>query len=110
MWLGLAVRVWAVATLGQAFRTSVEVDTGQAVVTAGPYRWIRHPSYTGLPVFFAGFGLGGANWLSLAICAVAPTTALMWRIRVEEDELTRVLGDRYDAYRMRTKRLIPGLW
>jgi protein-S-isoprenylcysteine O-methyltransferase Ste14 len=42
MWLGLAIRVWAVATLGSAFRTTVEVDPGQAVVANGPYRWVRH--------------------------------------------------------------------
>jgi protein-S-isoprenylcysteine O-methyltransferase Ste14 len=43
MWLGLATRVWAVAVLGGAFRTTVEVDPDQAVATTGPYRWIRHP-------------------------------------------------------------------
>src|SRR3954463_14059071 len=48
MWAGLAVRVWAIATLGAAFRTTVEVEPGQAVVSSGPYRWVRHPSYTGL--------------------------------------------------------------
>ena len=57
MWLGLATRVWAVAVLGGAFRTTVEVDPGQAVVTTGPYRWIRHPSYAGLLLIVAGLGL-----------------------------------------------------
>lgn len=110
MWLGLVIRVWAVVSLGQAFRTTVEVDAGQVVVTSGPYRWVRHPSYTGLLVFAAGFGLALGNWLSLAVCAVLPAMALLRRIKVEEDELTRVLGDEYDAYRIGTKRLIPGLW
>jgi protein-S-isoprenylcysteine O-methyltransferase Ste14 len=44
MWLGLATRIWAVVSLGRSFRTTVEVDPDQAVVTTGPYRWIRHPS------------------------------------------------------------------
>jgi protein-S-isoprenylcysteine O-methyltransferase Ste14 len=48
VWLGLAIRVWAIAALGSAFRTTVEVDPGQAVVSNGPYMWIWHPSYTGL--------------------------------------------------------------
>jgi protein-S-isoprenylcysteine O-methyltransferase Ste14 len=47
IWLGLAIRVWAIAALGRAFRTTVEVDPAQAVVSTGPYRWIRHPSYSG---------------------------------------------------------------
>jgi protein-S-isoprenylcysteine O-methyltransferase Ste14 len=110
MWLGLAIRVWAVVTLGRGFRTTVEVDAGQTVIQSGPYRWVRHPAYTGLLVLLAGFGLGIGNWVSLVVCAVVPLMALLRRIRVEEDELTRVLGDRYEAYRRRTKRLVPGVW
>jgi protein-S-isoprenylcysteine O-methyltransferase Ste14 len=107
---GLVIRVWAVVALGSAFRTTVEVDVGQAVVARGPYRWVRHPSYTGLLVMMIGFGLGVGNWLALAICAVLPTVSVLRRIRVEEAELNRVLGDSYRAYQMRTARLIPGLW
>jgi protein-S-isoprenylcysteine O-methyltransferase Ste14 len=110
MWLGLGIRVWAVASLGHAFRTTVEVDADQAVVTRGPYRWVRHPAYTGLLVFVVGFGLGANNWLALPICILLPTVALLRRISVEEAELTRVLGDRYKSYRSGTKRLIPGVW
>jgi protein-S-isoprenylcysteine O-methyltransferase Ste14 len=110
MWLGLATRVWAVAALGRAFRTTVEVDPDQAVVTTGPYRWIRHPSYAGLLLIVAGLGLALGNWLSVVICLVLPPPALVWRIHVEEAELSRVLGDAYVAYRAMTARLIPGLW
>jgi protein-S-isoprenylcysteine O-methyltransferase Ste14 len=110
MWLGLATRVWAIATLGSEFRTTVEVDPGQAVVATGPYKWIRHPSYAGLLLILAGFGLALGNWLSLAACLVLPLPALVRRIQVEEAELTRVLGDAYRTYQVRTARLIPGLW
>jgi protein-S-isoprenylcysteine O-methyltransferase Ste14 len=110
MWLGLAIRVWAVAALGRAFRTTVEVDPDQAIVSSGPYRWVRHPSYTGLLLIVAGLGLAAGNWLALAVCVALPLAALLRRIRVEEAELTRVLGQPYRAYRTRTKRLIPGLW
>ena len=110
MWLGLAIRAWAIATLGGAFRTTVEVDPGQVVVSTGPYRWVRHPSYAGLLMILAGFGLSLGNWLASAICLVLTLPAVLWRIAVEEAELTRVLGDSYRRYQMRTKRLIPGLW
>ncbi|HEY1275555.1 MAG TPA: isoprenylcysteine carboxylmethyltransferase family protein [Thermoleophilaceae bacterium] len=110
MWLGLALRVWAVAALGGAFRTTVEVDSDQAVVSTGPYRWIRHPAYAGLLLIAAGFGLAVGNWLSLAACLVLPLPALVWRIHVEEAELTRVLGDAYRSYKTGTARLIPRLW
>jgi protein-S-isoprenylcysteine O-methyltransferase Ste14 len=110
MWLGIAIRVWAIAALGRAFRTTVEVDAGQAVVSTGPYRWVRHPSYSGLLLIAMGYGVAAGSWLSLVVCAVLPVPALLWRIRVEEAELTGVLGDSYRAYRAQTKRLIPGVW
>ena len=110
IWLGLGIRVWAIAALGRAFRTTVEVDPGQAVVSTGPYRWVRHPSYSGLLLIVSGCGLAAGNWLALAICIALPLAALLRRISVEEAELTRVLGDRYRAYQAKTRRLIPGLW
>jgi protein-S-isoprenylcysteine O-methyltransferase Ste14 len=110
MWLGLAIRVWAIAALGRAFRTTVEVDPGQTVVSSGPYRSVRHPSYSGLLMIVTGCGLAAGNWLALAVCALLPLPALLRRIQVEEAELTSVLGDRYRAYQAQTKRLIPGLW
>ena len=110
MWLGLVLRAWAILALGASFRTTVEVDPGQAVVTRGPYRWIRHPSYTGLLLIVAGFGLALGNWLSLAACLVLPLPALVWRMHVEEAELDRVLGDAYRSYEAHTARLLPRVW
>ena len=109
-WLGLALRIWAIATLGRSFRTTVEVDAGQPVVTRGPYRWVRHPSYTGLLLIAAGIGLADGTWPGLAICLLLPTVALTHRIRVEEAALAQTLGAPYRAYQTHTKRLVPGLW
>ncbi|WP_141963964.1 methyltransferase family protein [Actinoallomurus bryophytorum] len=109
-WAGLAVRAWAVVALGGSFRTFVQADVGQAVVTHGPYRWVRHPSYTGLLLIALGIGLGAGNWLSLLVCAAVPALGLLPRIAVEESELARVLGEEYRGYQRRTRRLVPGLW
>jgi protein-S-isoprenylcysteine O-methyltransferase Ste14 len=110
VWLGLVIRVWSVVVLGRSFRTTVEVDATQPVVSRGPYRWVRHPSYTGLLLIAAGYGLALSTWPGLAICLVLPVVAILHRIGVEESELTRVLGGPYREYREHTKRLIPGLW
>jgi protein-S-isoprenylcysteine O-methyltransferase Ste14 len=110
MGLGLALRVWAIAVLGGAFRTTVEVEPGQTVVSTGPYRWIRHPSYAGLLLIVAGFGAALGNWLSLTACVLLPLPAIVWRIHVEEAELGRVLGDAYRTYRSDKARLVPRLW
>ena len=110
MGLGLIVRVWAITTLGRSFRTTVEVDAGQPVVQRGPYRWIRHPSYTGVLLLAAGYGLAMGNWLSLLIAVAVPVAAMLRRIGVEEAALTETLGRPYELYRTHTKRLVPGLW
>lgn len=110
VWLGLALRVWAVVTLGRSFSTFVQVEAGQTVVTRGPYHWVRHPSYTGLLLIALGFGIGAGNWLSLVICAVGPLIGLLPRIAVEESELAGALGEQYRSYQRRTRRLVPGVW
>jgi protein-S-isoprenylcysteine O-methyltransferase Ste14 len=110
MWTGLALRIWAIRVLGKSFRMTVEVDPGQQVVDRGPYRWLRHPSYTGILLITTGLGLAEGNWLSLALLVLLPTAVTMRRIHVEEAVLTSVLGQPYADYRMRTKRLVPGLW
>nr|WP_297619011.1 isoprenylcysteine carboxylmethyltransferase family protein [Nocardia sp.] len=110
MWLGLILRVWAIAVLGKSFRTTVEVDAGQSVVDRGPYHWIRHPSYTGVLLVTLGFGLAADNWISLLIVTIIPTYGLMRRIDVEEKALVETMGRPYETYRSTTKRLVPGVW
>ena len=107
---GAAIRYLAVAELGDSFRTTVEVDDDQPVVSTGLYRLIRHPSYAGLLLIAAGFGLTSRTWPGLVVCAAFPLSAMLQRIHVEETELVEVIGDPYRAYRTRTKRLVPGLW
>lgn len=110
VWSGLVVRVWAVMTLGRAFSTFVQVNVGQAVITSGPYRWVRHPSYTGLLLIALGFGLAAGNWLSVVICVVVPLLGLLPRIAVEESEMARVTGEQYRSYQRTTHRLVPRVW
>ncbi len=110
MALGLALREWSVVTLGRFFTVDVAVQAGHAVVDRGPYRLIRHPSYSGALLAALGAGLAFGNWISLALAAFPALAMLVWRIRVEEDALARGLGEPYRAYMRRTKRLIPFAW
>jgi protein-S-isoprenylcysteine O-methyltransferase Ste14 len=110
MWTGLAVRIWAIVVLGRSFRMTVEVDTGQKVIDSGPYRWVRHPSYTGILLLMAGLSLVYGDWPALAILLVPPAGVLIHRIFVEEAVLTEVIGRAYTDYAAGTKRLVPGLW
>jgi protein-S-isoprenylcysteine O-methyltransferase Ste14 len=107
---GLFLRQWAMFVLGRYFTADVRVQAGQAVVDRGPYRWVRHPSYTGMIIFFVGLGLALSNWASLAVLAVVPTAGLIIRIRSEERALLAGLGDDYRRFAVTRPRLIPGVW
>jgi protein-S-isoprenylcysteine O-methyltransferase Ste14 len=103
---GIALRWWAVLTLGPFFTTRVMTRPGQTVVEAGPYRLVRHPSYSGMLLTVLGVLLCSTNWLSLACFSIA-LPGLAYRIRVEERALLEALGEPYRAYMARTRRLLP---
>jgi protein-S-isoprenylcysteine O-methyltransferase len=107
---GLALRWYAIIYLGRFFTVNVAIASDHRVIDTGPYRYIRHPSYTGALMAFLGLGLCLANWLSLA-CATLPTLCVfLWRIRVEEAALLGALGGKYREYMRVTRRLIPAIY
>jgi protein-S-isoprenylcysteine O-methyltransferase len=107
---GLTLRYWAVLTLGRFFKVTVSIQAGHRVVRSGPYRLLRHPSYTGLLAILLGLGLVLGTWVGLAALVVLPLAGILIRIRVEEQVLLAALGDEYTSYAAETKRLIPGVW
>ena len=107
---GIAFRIWSVVTLGRYFTVQVQVRDDQAVVDTGPYRYLRHPSYTGLLAICLGIGLALDNWLALIVAVVLPTAALVIRIRVEERVLLAGIGEPYARFAATRSRLIPHVW
>jgi protein-S-isoprenylcysteine O-methyltransferase Ste14 len=107
---GLALRLWAIVTLGRFFTVDVRVHPGQTVVDRGPYRWVRHPAYTGLVAFLIGLGLALTNWASLLVLVLLPTVGLVLRIRSEERALLAGLGEDYRRFAESRRRLFPGIW
>src|SRR5262249_9525917 len=65
--VGTALRLYAIIVLGAFFTTTVTVAPEQTVIETGPYRLIRHPSYTGFLIILLGLGLTLTNWLSLLV-------------------------------------------
>lgn len=110
MVLGIALRAWSVIVLGRNFTVFVQVRADQPVVDTGPYRLLRHPSYTGLLVVCLGIGLALGNWLALVVVVVVPTVAILVRIRVEERALLAGIGEPYRRFAATRKRLIPWVW
>jgi protein-S-isoprenylcysteine O-methyltransferase Ste14 len=107
---GVFVRQWAIFVLGRFFTVDVRVHPNQTVVDRGPYRWVRHPSYSGLIVFFVGVGLAVSNWASLIVLALLPTVGLLVRIHSEERALLAGLGEEYRRYAATRRRSFPGVW
>jgi len=109
MLLGVLVRQWAIAVLGRFFSLTVRVATDHRVVTRGPYRLVRHPSYTGVLITFIGLGLAVQSLGGLLVLLGVFSLCYGYRIRVEEKTLLSELGQDYASYMKRTKRLIPYL-
>ncbi len=104
---GIAFRQWAIAVLGRFFSMAVRIQKNQTVVDTGPYRYVRHPSYTGLLMIFVGLGLALQSWGAVLVLGLIFSIVWGYRIRVEERALIAQLGEAYLAYSRRTKRLIP---
>ncbi|MFG3301351.1 methyltransferase family protein [Micromonospora chersina] len=110
VWLGLLLRWWSFVTLGKYFTLVVKTSEEQPVVDSGPYRVLRHPSYTGLLLAFAGCGVMLGNWVGTAAGVVVISIALVYRLRIEERALIAELGNRYRDYAASRARLIPHVW
>ena len=107
---GVGLRAWSIATLGRFFQYQIQIQPEHAVVTAGPYRWVRHPSYTGVALAVTGFALATGAVLGLVAAVLLTAIGLAVRIRVEERQLTEALGADYECFAAGRKRLIPGVW
>jgi protein-S-isoprenylcysteine O-methyltransferase len=107
---GLILRIWAIRTLGRFFTSTVRVQSDQIVVETGPYRLLRHPSYTGALLIGIGVGIALWSWIGLLLVAVLALPAYIHRVHAEESALGAGLGQPYLNYCQRTKRLVPFLY
>jgi protein-S-isoprenylcysteine O-methyltransferase Ste14 len=110
LFTGLALRLTAILTLRRFFTTRVTIRADHEIVRHGVYRLMRHPSYTGLLLAFAGMGLAYGTWLSFLGLMAPVTAAVLYRIAVEERALRETFGEAYVEYSRRTRRLVPGLY
>lgn len=107
---GFGMRRWSEMTLGPYFTFTVMTSAEQPVIDSGPYRFVRHPGYTGVLLIVLGSGLVAGNWVGLVGWALLVAVPLLYRIHVEENALLTTIGDRYRAYAAHHKRLVPLIW
>ena len=117
LWTGMAVMVaglllrwWSVRTLAQYFTVDIALQPGQELIRRGPYRRVRHPSYSGALLTVSGCGIAMGNLLAALVVIVPITAAFLWRIRIEEQMLAQAFPEAYPDYARDTWRLVPFLW
>ena len=110
MWCGVGLRLWCFITLGRYFTLTVQTSPDQPVITAGPYRLLRHPSYAGILLATFGVSLLFGNWVSTIGLTALVAAGVAYRIRVEERALLETLGDSYRDYAAGRRRLVPFVW
>lgn len=108
---GIAVRRWSMAALGNMFTHLLSIQRNHRVVTEGPYKIVRHPSYLGGFLAVIGFGVAMGNLAGLLPCIIMPMIAYYIRIRKEEKMLSERLGQAYKKYSLSVRyRIIPHVW
>lgn len=110
LFAGLGFRWYSIRVLGRFFTRDVATRPGQTVVESGPYRLIRHPSYSGSLLMLLGTGLAMTNWASLLAVLCGALIGFGWRVHVEEQALCADLGQPYRDYMCRTRRFVPFVW
>ncbi len=106
---GIGLRAWSIASLGSLFQYRIEVQAEHRVVTDGPYRYVRHPSYSGMVLVLVGIALVSGDVESLLAVAIIGGAGLAVRIRAEERQLTGALGAEYERFAAQRKLLVPGV-
>ncbi|MEQ8706709.1 MAG: isoprenylcysteine carboxylmethyltransferase family protein [Phaeodactylibacter sp.] len=107
---GTGLRIWAIQTLGRFFTATVQIQEEHQLIQHGPFRYIRHPSYTGALLTAVGGAIVLESWLGLLIATACMLYAYYVRITAEETALVSKFGQRYLDYQKQSSRLIPGIW
>ncbi len=107
---GTVFRLWAISTLKSNFAATVQIKQGQQLITTGPYRWLRHPSYTGAWLAMIGAALLMHSYIGLVILGPGMLLVYVRRIAVEERTLEQAFGAAFLNMKQDTQRLLPGLW
>ena len=110
MIIGLALRTWAIYTLGNYFTMHLSIQKEHKIIRSGPYKYFRHPSYVGAFLTYVGAPILLHSWFSLIAAAIILPIAWLRRIYYEEKLLIEEFGEEYKSYCKLVKRAIPGLW
>jgi len=110
IWLGLALRTWVRLAFGRFYSGKLQVQVDHRLMTGGPYRFVRHPSYDGFLLEAMGLAVGFSSLLGVLAVLILLVPGFIYRIKVEEKLLVDQFGEAYQRYARQTKRLVPGIY
>lgn len=105
---GATIAIWARLILGQNWSARVTLKVGHELIHSGPYRYVRHPIYTGMLLAMAGTAIVVGEWKGAAAVALSIVTFCL-KAQREEQFMVTEFGERYQEYRSQTGFLVPGL-
>lgn len=110
MLIGIIIRCLSVWTLRKYFSLSVTIELEHHIVQSGPYKYLRHPAYTGGILTIIGMPISLRSPLAILIVAITVALIYGYRISVEEKALAQNFGKEYHKYSKKTWKIIPWIW
>lgn len=107
--VGLTIAIVAACTLKRFYSSTLLTREDHQLITHGVYRFVRHPLYFGVLIAIMGVPVYAPSLYGFLIMALL-IPIILFRIRMEEDMLTKRFGDEYKAYKKATKKLVPFLY
>lgn len=107
---GIVLRIFSVVTLGKYFTVTVQVNSNQKIIQTGPYKYIRHPAYSGSILSLIGISLTFRSIIGVVGTLIIIAVIYGYRIRIEENILENYFKTSYPEYKKNTKRIIPFVW
>ncbi|MGD9029800.1 MAG: isoprenylcysteine carboxylmethyltransferase family protein [Anaerolineae bacterium] len=107
--LGVGLVFWSGVALGRLYSGHVTLQEDHHLITDGPYRYVRHPRYTGAVLLAFGLALTFRSWVGL-VGSTAFIGIILFRITDEEALMKEAFGREWDAYCKETRRLIPFIY
>ena len=107
---GVFFRLYSVWTLRKYFTLIVQVSSEQKLIRNGPYKYLRHPSYTGSILTLLGISLAFRSPLGVIMTLIITSIIYGYRIKIEEKALEKNFISQYKDYKSQTWRIVPYIW
>jgi len=107
---GTLFRLYAIHVLGKCFTSTVQIKAGHKIISNGPYKYLRHPSYTGAYFAMIGSAMFLHSFIGIIIFGIGMLIVYHLRIKTEERTLIHQFGVLYKLYAARTYKMFPMVW